>query len=156
MVGSTRCATWLLALSSVVGLAGGASAQLVRCESIGGQRQVCAAATQDGVALARQLGGSSCVAGKTWGWSAGAIWVQENCRGEFRTVYEQRPGEVVVTCDSDHGRVQRCALDTQYGLIMLADDSSSNCVQYETWGWEIGSVWVSSARPGALSVISSP
>ena len=143
MAGSPRQATYVVALSAVVSLCASASAQLVRCESIGGQRQTCAASTINGVQLAIQLGGSSCIAGKTWGWRPGAIWVEENCRGEFRVAYEERPGEIVVTCDSDHNRVQRCAVDTQYGLLMKPEDSSSNCVHGETWGWEIGSVWVS-------------
>jgi hypothetical protein len=128
-------------------VAAGAQAPLVRCESVAGERQVCAAEAADGAQLARQLGGSSCVLGKTWGFGPRAIWVTENCRGEFRTVYETRDGEVSFLCDSDHGQLQRCAVDNRYGLVRVReegdDDEKERCVLDETWGYGAGSVWVS-------------
>jgi hypothetical protein len=134
---------WAIGAALLQAAAAEASAPLVRCESIEGKRQVCALDSTWGVQLARQLGGSSCEAGKSWGWNPGAVWVEENCRGEFRAVYEEQEGETIVTCDSDHNQVQRCPLATQAGFVVVVDDSSSKCVQGETWGWEIGSVWVS-------------
>jgi hypothetical protein len=133
----------LVAIAGVAATASPQSAPLVRCESIDGKGQECPMDTRWGVQLARQLGGSQCVAGKSWGWKSGAVWVALNCRGEFRGLYEEQPGEVVVTCDSDHNRVEKCPLATTAGFVVIPDDSSSKCVQGETWGWEPGSVWVS-------------
>lgn len=143
MRAATGISLVIVATTTLVSTARAAEAPLVRCESIEGKRQACAMDTTWGVQLARQLGGSPCEAGKSWGWNAGGVWVEENCRGEFRNVYEQQPGESIVTCDSDHNQVERCPLATQAGFVIVEDDSSSKCVRDETWGWELGSVWVS-------------
>jgi len=142
-----------LVLVAGVGLAAASSAaQLLRCESIGGRRQACATFTGNGVALARQLGGSACALGKSWGWDASGVWVDKNCRGEFRVAYDPDVPEVRVTCDSDHNQVERCPADTRGGVLLVPEESSDNCRQGETWGWDLGSVWVSKRCTASFSI----
>jgi len=135
-------------------LAGGeaASAQLVRCESIAGRYQTCRTPTANGVSLARQLGGSACTFGKSWGWDAGGIWVKENCRGDFRLRRDRSIQESAFTCDSDHAQVERCAADTRAGVVIDPEASTPNCEPGQSWGVDIGSVWVSKRCTATFSI----
>lgn len=55
----------------------------VLCESIDGQRTVCAADTRMGVAVVRQISDTACRLNSTWGFDANGIWVTAGCRAEF-------------------------------------------------------------------------
>src|SRR5437870_4335216 len=48
-----------------------------------GERQVCPADTQAGVALLRSTGDSTCLLGKNWGYDDAGLWVSNRCGGEF-------------------------------------------------------------------------
>ncbi len=50
-----------------------------------GERQHCRADTSAGVVLARSMGASACLLGKTWGYDDTDIWVSDGCSGEFVT-----------------------------------------------------------------------
>ncbi len=75
---------------SVGGLAGltlpvaPAAAQngVVRCESQNNRERVCNTGWRS-AQMVRQLSGSSCVEGRTWGSRNGSIWVTNGCRAEF-------------------------------------------------------------------------
>jgi len=56
---------------------------LLRCSSDDGQRTFCEADTGRGVRLVRQISGSPCEEGRTWGYDRRGIWVDRGCRGEF-------------------------------------------------------------------------
>jgi len=56
----------------------------VTCASKPGDRQHCPADTSGGVAIAKSLGDSSCLLGKTWGYDDAGVWVADGCGGEFR------------------------------------------------------------------------
>lgn len=62
---------------------GGTATQTVVCESSNGQRQYCPADTRGGVQLMRQISGSACRQGSTWGYDNRGIWVDNGCRAEF-------------------------------------------------------------------------
>ena len=62
---------------------GGYGAQTIRCESTNNQNRSCNVDTRGGVRLTRQLSGSACVQGRTWGYTGDRIWVSGGCRGEF-------------------------------------------------------------------------
>jgi hypothetical protein len=60
---------------------------VVRCSSDDGGRHVCSADTTRGVRLVRQISGSPCRQGQTWGYDNSGIWVDRGCRAEFETGY---------------------------------------------------------------------
>ena len=55
----------------------------ITCSSNDGYRNYCTADTRGGVRLVRQLSGSPCQEGSTWGYDARGIWVDRGCRAEF-------------------------------------------------------------------------
>lgn len=62
----------------------------VRCESHGGNYQICSVELHrdDSVRLVNRLSGADCREGKSWGWSRDGIWVDRGCRADF--VVERR------------------------------------------------------------------
>jgi hypothetical protein len=60
------------------------NAPVVNCSSNDGRRNYCNADTSRGVTLSRQISGSPCVQGQTWGYDRGRIWVDRGCRADFR------------------------------------------------------------------------
>ncbi|MBI2818280.1 MAG: DUF3011 domain-containing protein [Acidobacteria bacterium] len=55
----------------------------ITCSSDKGQRVYCNTDTRGGVRLARQISGSPCNQGSTWGYDSRGIWVDRGCRAEF-------------------------------------------------------------------------
>jgi hypothetical protein len=55
----------------------------VSCASNKGERVYCDADTRNGVTLVRQISGSPCRQGETWGFDRRGIWVDRGCRAEF-------------------------------------------------------------------------
>jgi len=54
------------------------------CSSNHGERVYCDADTRDRhVEMVRQISGSPCRQGETWGWDRRGIWVDRGCRAEF-------------------------------------------------------------------------
>lgn len=53
------------------------------CSSAAGEREHCAANTSAGVLMARSVGSSACLLGKTWGYDDGGVWVLDGCSAEF-------------------------------------------------------------------------
>lgn len=60
------------------------NAPIVNCSSNNGKRNYCNADTSRGVSMARQISGSACTLGQTWGYDRGRIWVDRGCRADFR------------------------------------------------------------------------
>ncbi|OFW39503.1 MAG: hypothetical protein A3J28_14450 [Acidobacteria bacterium RIFCSPLOWO2_12_FULL_60_22] len=56
---------------------------MITCSSDNGQRVNCNADTRGGVRLVRQISGSPCNQGSTWGYDSQGIWVDRGCRAEF-------------------------------------------------------------------------
>ncbi len=59
------------------------SLKTVTCASPVGERQHCDANTAAGVALQRATGDAACLLGRTWGYDAKGVWVEDGCSGEF-------------------------------------------------------------------------
>ena len=53
------------------------------CNSIAGQRTVCAGDTSAGVVLVKSNGPTACLLGRNWGYDEKGVWVAEGCSGEF-------------------------------------------------------------------------
>lgn len=58
--------------------------QTIRCESNNNARNYCTVNTRGGVRLSRQISGSACTQGSTWGYDGSRIWVDNGCRAEFQ------------------------------------------------------------------------
>ena len=55
----------------------------ISCSSDDGRRAYCDADTRGGVRLVRQVSGSPCQQGSTWGYDSHGVWVDRGCRAEF-------------------------------------------------------------------------
>ncbi len=53
------------------------------CESKDRRKRFCGATISTGANLVRQLSGSPCVEGRSWGWDKRGVWVDDGCRAEF-------------------------------------------------------------------------
>jgi hypothetical protein len=60
--------------------------QTIRCESNNNARNYCPADTRGGVRMSRQISGSACTQGSTWGYESNQIWVDRGCRAEFQVL----------------------------------------------------------------------
>jgi len=55
----------------------------ITCSSTNGRRATCGANTNQGVTLLRELRGSHCEEGFSWGYNRREIWVDRGCQAEF-------------------------------------------------------------------------
>ncbi len=67
----------------------------ITCSSDNGKRNYCAADTRGGVRLVRQISGSPCQEGSTWGYDSRGIWVDRGCRAEFGVSGSSTGGAVI-------------------------------------------------------------
>jgi len=131
----------------------GSNGQTLRCESQNNRERVCPSQWRS-ARLVRQLSGSACVEGRTWGSRNGSIWVSGGCRAEFAQAGGHGGGwgsggshggnsNYSVTCSSNDKRQQTCAWDARQGRpVLLQQLSGSACVEGRSWGYERGSLWV--------------
>lgn len=119
---------------------------VVRCSSDDERRARCHV---DGVVwnvqVERQVSGSPCVLGQTWGFDNDEIWVDRGCRADFRVWtgggFEGRP--VIVACNSDDERLNRCRVGEGIWNVRLRSQySGSPCVLGESWGFDDDEIWV--------------
>lgn len=67
---------------------GPGAGQTFTCSSDNGSRNWCSIPGGGGnVVMSRQISGSPCVQGQTWGIDRRGVWVDRGCRAEFRTTY---------------------------------------------------------------------
>lgn len=86
------------------------AAQTIVCGSSPGQRETCAANTEQEVAIVRSLGTAACELGRTWGYDADGIWVADGCGAEFSVgdadetwFGEYTPTQGFKLADTEHG-----------------------------------------------------
>ncbi|WP_372017716.1 DUF3011 domain-containing protein [Pseudoxanthomonas sp. 10H] len=124
------------------------SGQTIRCESQNNRERTCPTGFRGQAVLVRQLSGSACVEGRTWGQRGGSVWVSNGCRAEFS---ERRGGGgwggsnpgYSVTCASDNNRRRSCAWDRRQGRpVVIENLSSTRCREGDNWGWDGNAVWV--------------
>jgi len=60
-----------------------AAQQSIKCESNNGKRNYCGRYAPNQVRFDRQISGSPCVEGRTWGVDPGGLWVDAGCRAYF-------------------------------------------------------------------------
>ena len=142
---------------------GGGTGATIRCESQDNRERTCNTGWRNAT-LVRQISGTACVEGQTWGVRNGAVWVNRGCRGEFAEARGGSGGNwgggggggnsnYSVTCSSNDKRQQTCAWDARQGRPALVQQlSGTACVEGRSWGYNNGSLWVSGgcrARFGA-------
>ena len=54
------------------------------CKSTDYRQNYCAADTRGGVMMRRQISGSACIQGRTWGYDRRGVWVTQGCEAEFQ------------------------------------------------------------------------
>ncbi|MEA2465601.1 MAG: hypothetical protein QOJ98_3348 [Acidobacteriota bacterium] len=124
-----------------------AMAKAVTCVS-SGPRKECEADTQFGVALVRQLGGSTCVLDQSWGFDEKGVWVSEGCHAQFALGGFRLPAGAVpataakVMCESLDGKRSECPVDTARGVGLVSQTGSVNCVLNRNWGYGPDGIWV--------------
>lgn len=132
---------------------GNSSAGTVRCESQDNRERTCATGWRN-ARLVRQISGSACTEGQTWGMRNGAIWVTRGCRAEFVEARGNSGGnggpwgggnrDYSVTCSSNDKRRSTCAWEARQGRpVLIQQLSGSACQENRTWGYQGGSLWVS-------------
>jgi hypothetical protein len=129
----------------------------VTCSSSNGGRQHCPADTHNGVHMVRQISGSPCEEGRTWGFDGSGIWVNKGCRANFMVGgnggngqgygngngYAQPVSSRTITCSSNDGRRNYCNMDTSNARIAMTKQiSGSSCVEGTTWGFDGRGIWV--------------
>lgn len=129
--------------------------QTITCSSDNGGRNYCAipyGVNPNSIGMTRQISGSPCVQGQTWGVDQRGIWVDRGCRAEFSTGGggNWRPGQgagqyQTITCSSNDGGRNYCTIP--YGanpdaMIMTRQISGSPCIQGQTWGVDQRGLWV--------------
>jgi|SRR5579872_1957298 len=67
----------------------------ITCTSTNGRRATCGADTSRGVKLLRELRGSRCEEGFSWGYNRQEIWVDRGCQAEFSLNDDRYPGSPV-------------------------------------------------------------
>ena len=119
---------------------------MLRCESSNGGRNYCAADTRGGVRLTRQISGSACTQGSTWGYDSNQIWVDRGCRADFELLAvnyaSTSPSVKTLRCESNDGGRNYCSADTRGGVRMTRQISGSACTQGSTWGYDSNQIWV--------------
>jgi hypothetical protein len=67
----------------------------ITCSSTNGRRATCGANTSQGVTLLRELRGSHCEEGFSWGYNRREIWVDRGCQAEFSLNDDRYPANPV-------------------------------------------------------------
>jgi Protein of unknown function (DUF3011) len=121
----------------------------IYCSSDNGRRNVCPTDTRGGVQLVRQISGSPCDFGRSWGYDRRGVWVDRGCRADFRIGsggggggWQPGPGTQVVNCSSEDMRRRYCPVNTKGGVRLVRQRSDANCQYGSTWGYDHRGIWV--------------
>jgi hypothetical protein len=133
-------------------------ARSVTCESQNDARHHCAAETQFGVALVRQLGEKECVLDQSWGFDEQGVWVAGGCRAQFALGGYRLPPNAVpptaakVMCESLDGGHKQCPVDTSRGVGLIRQTSGADCVLNKTWGYDRNGIRVTNGCRAEFAV----
>lgn len=126
----------------------------IYCASDNGRRNICPTDTRGGVRVIRQVSGSPCDFGRTWGYDRHGIWVDRGCRADFQIGggggggnggggwQPGGPGVQIVNCSSNDMGRRVCPLDTRGGVRLIRQRSDADCLFNRTWGYDRRGIWV--------------
>jgi Protein of unknown function (DUF3011) len=123
----------------------GGQPQRITCSSNNGKRNWCAIGNSRDVQLVRQISGSACIRGNTWGLDQRGLWVDNGCRAEFiigRSGPPPPPKPTIVTCSSNNGKRNWCAIGNSRDVQLVRQISGSACIRGNTWGLDQRGLWV--------------
>ena len=147
-----RSAVLMLLLSGCA-LASSAQ-QSIKCESNNGSRVYCGNFNSNQVTLARQISGSPCDRGRTWGVDNRGLWVDRGCRAYFNVSrgyggsgyggnnYRGGGGSQTVKCESNNGSRNYCGSFSSNQVSLQQQISGSPCDRGRTWGVDNRGLWV--------------
>jgi Protein of unknown function (DUF3011) len=141
------------------------SGQVVTCSSDDGKRHYCNVngATANNVFMTRQISGTACNQGDTWGVDRRGLWVDRGCRAEFslsgrgygnNSGYDNNRGYGngnsnssgrTITCSSDDGDRHFCSVNGAdlSSVSLVRQISGSACNRGSTWGVDrTRGIWV--------------
>jgi hypothetical protein len=130
---------------------GGGQQQTVNCSSNDGRRNWCDIGRARDAQLVRQISGSPCIQGRTWGVDGRGLWVDNGCRADFAVGrgggggFRPPPGPpapIMITCSSNDGRRNWCDVGGRRDIRLNRQISGSACVQGQTWGTDNRGIWV--------------
>jgi Protein of unknown function (DUF3011) len=119
--------------------------QTITCSSDDMERHTCEIDARGGAQLVRQISGSPCVFGRTWGYDARGIWVDRGCRAEFQVGSVSWNGwdsGYEIYCASDDGGRHFCPARTSNGVRLARQRSGADCILGRTWGYTRRGIWV--------------
>jgi hypothetical protein len=129
------------------------------CSSRNNRRVNCPTNSQWPVRLQRQLSGSACIEGQTWGQGGGTVWVDRGCRAVFEEMVGSHVGgsgngnAAQLVCESSGSGTRICPWDTRTGFPQLLREYSRGlCVQGRTWGVDQRGLWVSGGCGGLFGL----
>ena len=124
---------------------GQSQTQSITCSSDDMRRHTCEIDARGGAQLVRQISGSPCIFGRTWGYDSRGIWVDRGCRAEFQVGSVNWNGwdsGYTVYCASDDGGRHFCPTSTTSGVRLTRQRSQSECIFGRTWGYTRRGIWV--------------
>lgn len=102
-----------------------------------------------GVELLRQTSKSACVAGQTYGFDRGGVWVDKGCGGIFAATRGWQPGpgwnrDFGMSCGSPQYKYYFCQVDVgaRGRVILQQQTSDTRCIEGRNWGWNRAGIWV--------------
>jgi hypothetical protein len=114
----------------------------ITCSSNDGRRNWCAIGGARDAQLVRQISGSACIRDNTWGVDNRGLWVDKGCRAEFVIGGRPGPPQQTITCSSNDGRRNWCAIGSARDAQLVRQISGSACIRGQTWGIDNRGLWV--------------
>ena len=144
-----RYAAMLVSLLMAAAMTGlpAAAERSISCSSDNGKRHYCDVDTRGGVSMTRQRSDAACEEGYSWGYDRRGIWVDHGCRADFSvdSGYGAPPPvseRLTLACSSEDGKRHYCPADTQRGVRMFHQLSSTRCTEGYSWGFDRHGIWV--------------
>src|SRR4051812_24305096 len=142
--------------SSASAQPGYGQSQTINCSSEDGKRNWCNIGNARDAELVRQISGSPCIRGNTWGIDNRGLWVDRGCRAEFAIgsgggYYPQTgswhgqgqgQGQGTIRCSSDDGNRNWCDIGNARDAELVRQISGSPCIRGNTWGIDNRGLWV--------------
>jgi hypothetical protein len=114
----------------------------ITCSSDDGRRNWCDIGRARDAQLVRQISGSACIQGQTWGVDGRGLWVDRGCRAEFVIGRGGGPSQQTINCSSNDGRRNWCDIGRARDAQLVRQISGSPCIQGQTWGIDGRGLWV--------------
>ncbi len=132
----------------------GPAANIVRCESDDERYHFCQTGPVGRVELNRQISGSPCREGYSWGRRPDGIWVDKGCRADFSVRAQQQLIPRTLRCESNDKRYHLCSAPSVERVELARQLSGAPCRETYSWGWQQDGVWVDRGCRAEFTVYS--